>query len=307
MIMLEKFADLRVCRERWVEHRGRNSTHVVEVAGVAIGAGAQVVIAGPCAVESLDQTLTIARAVRAAGATLLRGGSHKPRTSPYSFQGLGTEALEILQEVRRLTGLGIVTEVMDPRLVEQVAGCVDMLQIGSRSMHNVPLLTEAGQAGVPVLLKRGWSATVYEWLCAAEYIVQAGSDRVVLCERGIRTSCSAEYARNVLDLNVLAVLRTLTPLPVLVDPSHAAGSAEFVPPLARASLAGGADGLLIEVTASVEMRARAQCDPQQAILPDELVAIVAYAAGAERGGHVQRAGRRGHPIVVADAQTLASG
>lgn len=305
--MLEMFSDLRVCRQRWVKHRDSSSTHVVEVADVSIGAGEQIVIAGPCAVESLDQTLTIARAVRAAGATLLRGGSHKPRTSPYSFQGLGTEALEILEEARRLTGLGIVTEVMDPRLVEQVAGCVDMLQIGSRSMHNVPLLKEAGQTGLPILLKRGWSATLYEWLCAAEYIVQAGSNKVVLCERGIRTGCSGEYARNVLDLNVLAPLRTLTPLPVLVDPSHAAGSAELVPPLARAALAAGADGLLIEVTASEKMSERAQCDPLQGILPDELGAIVNYAAGAEGVGHVQHSGRRGRPIAVAGSRTRVSG
>jgi len=290
--MLERFADLRVCRQRWAGHRRPGSTHVVEVAGVPIGAGVPVVIAGPCAVESLDQTLTIARAVKAAGASLLRGGSHKPRTSPYDFQGLGTEALEILKEVRRLTGLGFVTEAMDPRLVEQVAGCADMLQIGSRSMHNVPLLKEAGQAGLPVLLKRGWSATVHEWLCAAEYIAQAGNDKVVLCERGIRTSCSGDYARNVLDLNVLAPLRTITPLPVLVDPSHAAGTAELVPPLARAALAAGADGLLVEVTASEKMRAHAQCDPLQGILPDALGTIVAYAAGAESAGSRGFATRR---------------
>jgi len=215
-------SDLSVLRRCWSAYGDPATTHVVNVAGVKIGGRERVVIAGPCAVESLDHTLAVARQVRDAGVRLLRGGAFKPRTDPNDFQGLGTEGLEILAEVRRRTGLGIVTEVLDPRRVEQVASVADMLQIGSRSMHNFPLLTEVGRTRVPVLLKRGWSATLEEWLCAAEYIAREGNRDIVLCERGIRASCHWSHAECVLDLDVLEPARRATPLPLIVDPSHAA-------------------------------------------------------------------------------------
>jgi len=219
----------------------------------------------------------VARAVRGAGVALLRGGAYKPRTNPHSFQGLGERGLEILTEVRALTGIGVVTEVLDPRLVERVAECADMLQIGSRSMQNFPLLTEAGRCGKPVLLKRGWSATLEEWLCAAEYVLAEGNCDVVLCERGVRASCHSGYARNLLDLNVIEPLKRITPLPVIVDPSHAAGQWERVPALSRAALAAGAHGLLIEVVARGADRTQLLCDAAQGIPPEELRGIVAFA------------------------------
>jgi 3-deoxy-7-phosphoheptulonate synthase len=237
-----------------------------------------VIIAGPCAVESYEQTLRIARAVRDAGATLLRGGAYKPRTSPHSFQGLGREGLEILAAAREETGLGIVTEVLDPRRVEEVAGYADMLQIGSRSAQNFPLLREVGQQTRPVLLKRGWSCTLEEWLGAAEYVAVGGNRNIVLCERGIRASCHWEYARNVLDLNVIEPARRATPLPVIVDPSHATGTWSLVASMSRAALAAGAHGLLIEATAEGIDRTRLRCDGAQGIPPEILREIVAFAA-----------------------------
>ena len=218
--LLERLPDLGVLRRCWPEYADLATTHEVNVNGVVIGGPERVVIAGPCAVESLDQTLNIARAVREAGARLLRGGAYKPRTNPHSFQGLGIEGLEILAEVRRQTGLGIVTEVMDPRLVDRVTAYADMLQVGSRSMQNFPLLTAIGRTATPVLLKRGWSATLEEWLCAAEYVAKEGNRNIVLCERGIRATCHWNYADSVLDLNVIEPIRRATPLPVVVDPSR---------------------------------------------------------------------------------------
>ena len=217
----------------------------VRIRDAVFGAGHVSLIAGPCAVERREDVLEIARAVRAAGARVLRGGAFKPRTSPYSFQGLGRAGLEQLAEVRAETGLGIVTEVLDPRDVGTVAGVADALQLGSRSMSNAALLREAGASGKPVLLKRGLAATVREFLLAAEHVLEAGNPHVILCERGIRSFDTV--TRNVLDVGAVAHLKRATHLPVIVDPSHAAGRAELVEPLARAGLAAGADGLIVEV------------------------------------------------------------
>jgi 3-deoxy-7-phosphoheptulonate synthase len=266
--------DLSVLRRCWPDYEDESRTYQVEVDGIRFGGEVPVIIAGPCAVESLEQTLAIARAVRRTGVRLMRGGVYKPRTNPHSFQGLGAEGLEILDEVRRLTGLGIVTEVMDPRLVEQVAGYADMLQIGSRSMQNFPLLTEVGHTRKPVLLKRGWNATLEEWLCAAEYIAKQGNRDIVLCERGIRTSCNSPYARNVLDLNVIEPLRRLSPLPVIVDPSHATGQWTLVSCMSQAALASGAHGLIIEVVHTEAARAGLRCDAEQGVPPKVLAGIV---------------------------------
>ncbi len=270
--------DLSVLRRNFDGYASPDTTYPVEVAGLCIGSGRPAIIAGPCTVESAEQTLRIAWAVKKAGCRLMRGGAFKPRTNPHSFQGLGVEGLRILADVRRETGLGIVTEVMDPRLVETVAEYADMLQVGSRSMQNFPLLREVGKMDKPVLLKRGFAATLEEWLCAAEYIAMEGNRKIVLCERGIRADCHHEYARHVLDLNVLPILRGLTPLPIVVDPSHAAGRSDVVPSLSRAALAAGADGLLIEAIAAEPDRERARCDGSQAIVPETLQAIVEDAA-----------------------------
>jgi len=269
--------ELSVLRRFWPGFDDTRTTHPVRVGGIAIGGGDPVIIAGPCAVESYEQTLAVACAVRGAGIGILRGGAFKPRTYPGSFQGLGEEGLEILAQVGRETGLAIVTEVLDPRLVERVAAVADMLQIGSRSMQNTPLLIEAGRSGKPVLLKRGWSATLDEWLGAAEYVAREGNTRIVLCERGIRVPASEGYARAVLDLNVIHAIRTLTPLPVLVDPSHAAGRWERVESLARAALAASAHGLLIEAVAADTDRALLRSDAEQGIPPDVLERIAGYA------------------------------
>jgi 3-deoxy-7-phosphoheptulonate synthase len=217
---------------------------VIEARGRLIGDQWFGLIAGPCSVESLDQTLEVARAVASAGATMLRGGAFKPRTSPYTFQGLGQDALDILREAREETGLPIVTELMDPRHVEAVAEVADVVQIGARNMQNFMLLAELGRIDRPVLLKRGPSASVEELLMAAEYVAKEGNERIILCERGIRTFETA--TRYTLDLGSVAVLKTETHLPVIVDPSHAAGRRELVLPLARAAAAVGADGIIVE-------------------------------------------------------------
>ncbi len=222
---------------------GRDST--VWVRDVAIGGSRVVVIAGPCSVESREQALQTARAVKAAGAQLLRGGAFKPRTSPYSFLGLEEEALKILAEARDLTGLPVVTEAMDARQLGMVTDYADMVQIGARNMQNYTLLRDAGRVKHPIMLKRGPGATIEELLLAAEYIMAEGNPNVVLCERGIRTF--ENYTRFTLDLNAVPVLKRLTHLPVIVDPCHGTGKWEFVTPMARASVAAGADGLLVEV------------------------------------------------------------
>ncbi|MFQ5701713.1 MAG: 3-deoxy-7-phosphoheptulonate synthase [Acidobacteriota bacterium] len=280
-MMGKDIPDLQIERQRWAEYADVATTHSVEVHGVRIGGSTPIIIAGPCAVESFDQTLSIARAVRDAGGHLLRGGAYKPRTSPHSFQGLGLEALRILAEIRRLTGLGIVTEVMDPRLVGQVSEHVDMLQIGSRSMQNFPLLTEVGRADRPVLLKRGWGATLEEWLCAAEYIARQGNIEIILCERGIRTPVNAGYARSILDLNIIEPLRRRTPLPVIADPSHATGRWTLVESMSRAALAAGAHGLLIEAVQEGVDRSTLRSDAEQGI-PPRILAAITQAARAGR-------------------------
>jgi 3-deoxy-7-phosphoheptulonate synthase len=227
-------------------------------------------------VESREQTLAVARAVKAAGADMLRGGAFKPRTSPHDFQGLGVEGLRILQEASRETGLPIVTEVMDTRLVETVAEYADMLQIGSRNMQNYPLLVEAGKSGKPVLLKRGMAASLCEWLGAAEYIAKEGNLEIVLCERGIKAYPSGEYSRNVLDLNVIPAVKEETFLPIIVDPSHATGVASMVEGASCAAIEFGSHGLIIEVACDHERAARPRCDAAQAISPATLRNIVKF-------------------------------
>jgi 3-deoxy-7-phosphoheptulonate synthase len=241
--------------------RGENS--------VTIGGGAPpVVIAGPCSVESLDQILELARRVKSAGATMLRGGAYKPRTSPYEFSGLGKDGLAYLQEARRLTGLPVVSEVMSAEQVEVAVEYVDMLQIGARNMYNYELLKEVGKAGLPVFLKRGISATIDEFMHAVEYIMLTGNNQVVLCERGIRTF--EQRTRNTLDLSAVPLLKSLTGLPVVVDPSHATGKRNLVRPMSRAAIACGADGLMIETHCQPD---RSISDAEQAITPDELSLI----------------------------------
>ncbi|HEU5381137.1 MAG TPA: 3-deoxy-7-phosphoheptulonate synthase [Ktedonobacteraceae bacterium] len=238
---------------------------------VLIGGGEPVIMAGPCAIENREQLLTAARAVKAAGAQILRGGAFKPRTSPYQFQGLGIEGLELLAQAREMTGLPIITEVMEPDMVATVAEYADILQIGARNVQNFPLLLAAGRRskGKPIMLKRGLASTIEEWLLAAEYIVAAGNPNVILCERGVRSFDS--QTRNVLDLACVPLLRQLTHLPVIVDPSHATGRRELVAPMSRAGIAAGADGLIIEVHPDPNA---ALCDGKQSITPEQLQSIV---------------------------------
>lgn len=228
--------------------------------GVVIGSQQLAIMAGNCAVETLDTTLATARAVKKAGAVIQRGGAFKPRTSPYSFQGLGEEGLLILREVKKQTGLPIVTEVLDPRHVALVAEHADILQVGTRNMQNFELLRELGATKKPVLLKRGMAATIEEFLMSAEYILASGNPKVILCERGIRTYETA--TRNTLDISAIPVLKNLTHLPVIVDPSHAAGRRDYVAALAKASIAAGADGLLIDVHPEPQ---KSLVDPDQAL------------------------------------------
>jgi len=240
----------------------------VTVGGVPIGPGTFTLIAGPCAVETAEQTLASAEMAKAAGATLLRGGAFKPRTSPYAFQGLGEKGLRILAEVREQTGLPIVTEVVDAADVPLVAEWADMLQIGTRNMQNFALLQAAGSAGKPVMLKRGMTATYEEWLMAAEYIAQRGNLDIVLCERGIRTFETG--TRNTLDIAAVPVVQGLSHLPVIIDPSHSGGKRELVVPLTRAAIAVGADGVIVDVHPDPTV---ALCDGPQALygeLLDEL-------------------------------------
>ena len=253
-------------------------TRMVQVGRVCFGGARPVVIAGPCSVESYEQTLEVARAVKFAGAEMLRGGAFKPRTSPHDFQGLGLEGLRILREVSRQTGLPVVTEVMDARQIEQVAEHADMLQIGSRNMQNYTLLVEAGRSGKPVLLKRGMAASLCEWLGAAEYVAKEGNFNIVLCERGIKAYPSGEYSRYVLDLNVIPAVRQHTFLPVIVDPSHATGVASMVEPASRAAIEFGSQGLLIEVASNRPGAAKPMCDAAQAISPETLGRIVEFVA-----------------------------
>ncbi len=218
---------------------------IIKAGNTVIGPDSLTIMAGPCAIESQSQLMETAFAVKKAGANFLRGGAYKPRTSPYSFQGLEEEGLRYMKEAREATGLNIICEVTSARAIDSAVRYVDMLQIGARNMQNFELLKEAGRSGLPVLLKRGLCATIDEWLNAAEYIMSEGNDNVVLCERGIRTYETA--TRNTLDISAVPVLKTKTHLPVIVDPSHATGVRAYVAPLAKASIAAGADGLMIEV------------------------------------------------------------
>ena len=245
-------------------------THV-QAAGKAIGEGAFAVIAGPCSVESEAQLLEVASAVKASGATCLRGGAFKPRTSPYSFQGLENQGLELLREARRVTGLPIVTEIMSETQLDDFAD-VDIIQVGARNMQNFRLLKELGRSKKPILLKRGLSATIEELLMSAEYILAGGNENVILCERGIRTF--EKMIRNNLDISAVPVIKAKSHLPVIIDPSHAAGIAWMVAPLARTAIAAGADGLMIEVHNNPKA---ALCDGAQSLNPaqfDELMADV---------------------------------
>ena len=235
---------------------------VVDVAGVKIGGGSFAVIAGPCSVESEEQIVEVARDVKRSGATLLRGGAFKPRTSPYSFQGMGTPGLDLLLEAKAKTGLPIVTEIMDPRMVELFEEKVDLVQVGARNMQNFELLKEVGKMSKPVLLKRGLANTYEEWIMSAEYIMAGGNENVILCERGVRTFES--YTRNTLDLSAIPAVRKMSHLPIIVDPSHAAGMYWMVEPLALAATAIGADGLIIEVHNDPQ---HAKCDGQQSLTP----------------------------------------
>jgi len=235
---------------------------VVSIGGVPVGGTRLAIIAGPCAVESLEQTVTIAREVKARGAHLLRGGAYKPRTSPYAFQGLGEEGLKILAAAREETGLPVVTEALDTSSIDLVAKYADCLQIGARNMQNFELLKAAGRIGKPVLLKRGMSATLEELLLAAEYILAEGNPNVVLCERGLRTF--SDYTRNTLDLSVVPAVERLSHLPILVDPSHGTGRRDKVIPMSLASIAAGADGVAVEVHHQPEL---ALSDGPQALTP----------------------------------------
>ncbi len=223
---------------------GRHQRTVIDVNGVKVGKDF-IVIAGPCSVESEEQTLETAFKVKAAGAHMLRGGAFKPRTSPYTFQGLGLQGLKILEKASRLTGLPVVTEVVDPRDVHWVCEFADVLQIGTRNMQNFALLKEVGKANKPVLLKRGMYSSLKEWLYSIEYILNEGNPRVILCERGIRTF--ETYTRNTLDLSAIPAMKELSHLPILIDPSHATGRAEMIEPMSLAAVSAGADGLIIEV------------------------------------------------------------
>ncbi|MFC2125485.1 3-deoxy-7-phosphoheptulonate synthase [Bacteroidota bacterium] len=237
---------------------------VLDINGIKIGGSEIVVNAGPCAVENWEQLLTTAKAVQSAGAKILRGGAFKPRTSPYDFQGLEEEGLKLLKQVREETGLIIITEVMDTRKVELVCEYANILQVGSRNMHNFALLKEVGKCKTPVMLKRGMSATVDEYLMAAEYILKHGNDQVILCERGIRTFETA--TRNTLDLSAVPILKMRSHLPVFVDPSHGTGHRWMVPHLAKAAIAVGADGIQVEVHCKPE---EALCDGPQSLNPED--------------------------------------
>ncbi|MCD4526296.1 3-deoxy-7-phosphoheptulonate synthase [Nocardioides sp. cx-173] len=249
------------------QHHATRSTVWVGRPGaqVPIGPDTFTFLAGPCAVETAEQTLAAAQMARSAGATILRGGAFKPRTSPYAFQGLGLAGLEILAEVGAATGLPVVTEVVDARDVQVVAEHVDMLQVGTRNMANFGLLQAVGDAGKPVLLKRGMTATIEEWLMAAEYVAQRGNLDIVLCERGIRTFEPA--TRNTLDISAVPVVQATSHLPIIVDPSHAAGRKDLVVPLSRAAIAVGADGIIVDVHPAPET---ALCDGPQALLGSDL-------------------------------------
>ena len=242
---------------------------VVEVGDVKIGGGNFCMIAGPCSVETEEQIIYVAEQVKAAGVNILRGGAYKPRTSPYAFQGLKLEGLALLEQAKAITGMPICTEIMSPKLVEEFDRRVDVIQVGARNMQNFDLLTELGQTRKPILLKRGLSATISEWLMSAEYIMAAGNPNVILCERGIRTF--ETYTRNTLDLSAVQAVKRLSHLPVIVDPSHATGLNWMVERMSLAAIAAGADGLIIEVHNNPP---KALCDGAQSLTPDQYAQLV---------------------------------
>ena len=256
--------------EPLVSRQSQARDTVVKVGSVLIGGPQFVVIAGPCSVENSTQMMCSARAVRAAGASILRGGAYKPRTSPYSFQGMGPDGLELLAQARAATGLPIITEVMDTSDIPLVADCADIIQVGARNIQNFSLLKKLGKVNKPVLLKRGLMTKIKEFMMSAEYIMAGGNRQVILCERGIRTFETA--TRNTLDLSAVCVLKERTHLPVIVDPSHAVGNRRFVQPLARAALAVGADGIMVEVHCTPE---EALCDGDQSLSPAQFAALMA--------------------------------
>jgi len=274
--------DVKIKIPSLVGLKKNQETSIVKVNGVEFGGSKVIIIAGPCAVESEEQLFETARSVKLGGANILRGGAFKPRSSPYSFQGLGEEGLKLLSQIRKETGLPVVTEAMDTRQIELVAKYADMIQIGSRNMQNFPLLKEAGMCGKPVLLKRGMMATIEEFLFAAEYILHHGNDQVILCERGIRTFETS--TRNTLDLSAVPMLKHLTHLPVIVDPSHGTGVRWMIPAMAKAAVAVGADGLIMEVHYKPE---EALCDGEQSLSPAEFtnlmseLPIIAEAVGRQ--------------------------
>jgi 3-deoxy-7-phosphoheptulonate synthase len=252
---------------------------VIAFPGLEVGRGRFVVMAGPCAIESEAQALTIAGIVKAAGARFFRGGAYKPRTSPYSYQGMGKKGLEILKKVREETGLLIITEAVDHDSLKLVAEYADIIQLGARNMQNYTLLRQAGQTAKPVLLKRGMYATLEEWLMAAEYLMSEGNSRVILCERGVRSF--GEHARNLLDLAIIPAVRRESHLPIVVDPSHAAGRRDLVAPLTRAAVAAGADGLLIEVHHEPE---KALSDGAQSLYPNQFAQLMQDLQSLRPGG-----------------------
>ena len=268
-----------------VSREWREEDTVIELSnGTLVGGSDVVIMAGPCAVESKEQILDVAHRLREMGATVLRGGAFKPRTSPYSFQGLGAEGLELLARAREETGLAVVTEALDPEGAAQVAEYADIVQIGARNMQNYPLLRRAGQTGKPVLLKRGLSATIDEFLLAAEYVLAEGNPHVILCERGIRSFDT--HTRNLLDLAAIPVVKALSHLPIIADPSHGTGLRAKVTPMARAAVAAGADGLIIEVHPDPP---RAMSDGAQSLYPEQFeemmgqIRVIARAIGREVG------------------------
>jgi len=270
--------DVKVKVPLLVGLENKQEATIVNVNGVEFGGSEVIIIAGPCAVESKEQIFETARSVSVDGAKILRGGAFKPRSSPYSFQGMEEEGLKLLREISNETGLPVITEVMDTKQVELVAEYADLVQVGSRNMQNFPLLKEVGKCGKPVMLKRGMMATIEEFLQAAEYILYHGNDQVILCERGLRTFETS--TRNTLDLSAVPMLKNLTHLPVVVDPSHGTGHRWMVGPMAKAAVAVGADGIMMEVHYKPEI---ALCDGHQSLTPDlfnELMIDLRKVAGA---------------------------
>lgn len=263
-----------VHRNNYTEYCDNLNVKIIDVQGIKIGSNKPVIIAGPCAVETYEQTIEIAKAVKKCGGHMLRGGAFKPRTSPYEFQGLGREGLEILKQAKNITGLPIVTEVLDPRFVDMIYEYADVFQIGSRNMYNVPLLKEVAKTKKPVILKRAMSAGLQEWLCLAEYIALEGNMNIILCERGIRTFPCKEYSRNTLDLNIIYPLRESTFLPIIVDPSHATGASKMVSSASLAALQYNIDGLLIEVIQEDDSPDKILCDGFQGIRPSVLEQMI---------------------------------